>query len=45
MQQIYFTGNLERDGNTTIIFVFEKEKKRKEKRTNLDFSQGSVGVL
>ena len=26
MQQINFTGNLTRDGNTTVFFIIEKEK-------------------
>ena len=39
IQQINFTGNLDRDGNTTIFFVLEKAKE-----TVLDFSQGTVRV-
>ena len=40
IQQINFTANLNRDGNTTIFFVIEKAKER-----ILDFSQGTVKVL
>ena len=40
IQQISFTANLNRDGNTTIFFVIEKAKER-----ILDFSQGTVKVL
>ena len=39
IQQINFTGNLDRAGNTTIFFVLEKAKE-----TVLDFSQGAVRV-
>ena len=40
IQQINFTANLNRDGNTTIFSVIEKAKER-----ILDFSQGTVKVL
>ena len=40
IQQINFTANLNRDGNTTIFFVIEEAKQR-----ILDFSQGTVKVL
>ena len=40
MQQIYFTRNLERGGNTTMFFIIEEAKE-----TILDFSQGTVIVL
>ena len=40
IQQINFTGNLDRGGNTTMIFILEKAKE-----TILDFSQGTVRVL
>ena len=40
IQQINFTGNLDRAGNTTIFFVLEKAKE-----TVLDFSQGTVRVM
>ena len=40
IQQISFTANLNRDGNTTIFFVIEEAKER-----ILDFSQGTVKVL
>ena len=40
IQQINFTANLDRDGNTTIFFIIEKAKE-----TVLDFSQGTVKVL
>ena len=40
IQQIGFTANLERAGNTTILFISEQAKE-----TVLDFSQGTVKVL
>ena len=40
IQQINFTGNLNRAGNTRIYFILEKAKE-----TALDFSQGTVKVL
>ena len=40
IQQINFTRNLNRDGNTSMIFIFEEAKK-----LVLDFSQGTVRVL
>ena len=40
IQQINFTVNLDRAGNTSIYFIFEKAKE-----TILDFSQGIVKVL
>ena len=39
IQQIIFTKNLNRTGNTRIYFILEEEKK-----TVLDFSQGTVKV-
>ena len=39
-QQINFTANLERAGNTTMFFIIEQAKE-----TVLDFSQGTVKVL
>ena len=39
-QQINFTANLDRAGNTRIYFILEKAKE-----TKLDFSQGTVKVL
>ena len=38
IQQIHFTGNLDRAGNTTMFFIFEEAKET-------DFSQGTVNVL
>ena len=35
-----FTGNLERDGNTTMFFIIEEVKE-----TILNFLQGTVGEL
>ena len=35
-----FTGNLERDGNTTMFFIIEEVKE-----TILNFSQETVGEL
>ena len=40
IQQINFTSNLDRAGNTRVYFVLEKAKE-----TILDFSQGTVKVL
>ena len=40
IQQINFTANLDRAGNTTMFFIIEKAKE-----TVLDFSQGNVNVL
>ena len=40
IQQINFTANLDRGGNTTIFFIIEDPKE-----TVLDFSQGTAKVL
>ena len=40
IQQINFTGNLDRTGNTRVYFILEEAKE-----TILDFSQGTVKVL
>ena len=40
IQQINFTGNLDRAGNTIVYFILEEAKE-----TILDFSQGTVKVL
>ena len=40
IQQINFTGNLDRAGNTRVYFILEEAKE-----TILDFSQGTVKVL
>ena len=40
IQQINFTANLDRAGNTTIFFFIEKAKE-----TVFEFSQGTVNVL
>ena len=40
IQQINFTANLDRAGNTRIYFILEEVK-----QTALDFSQGTVKVL
>ena len=40
IQQITFTANLDRSGNTTMFVVIEKAKE-----TVLNFSQGTVKVL
>ena len=40
IQQINFTANLDRPGNTRVYFIFEEAKE-----TILDFSQGTVKVL
>ena len=40
IQQINFTGNLNRAGNTRVYFILEETKE-----TVLDFSQGIVKVL
>ena len=40
IQQINFTANLDRDGDTTMFFIIEEAKE-----TILDFSQGTIKVL
>ena len=40
IQQINFTGNLDRAGNARVYFFLEEAKE-----TILDFSQGTVKVL
>ena len=40
IQQVSFTANLDRAGNTTMFFIIEEAKE-----TVLDFSQGTVKVL
>ena len=40
IQQINFTANLDRAGNTRVYFILEEAKE-----TILDFSQGAVKVL
>ena len=40
IQQINFTTNLDRAGNTTIFFIIEQEKE-----TIFEFSQGTVKIL
>ena len=40
IQQINFTPNLDKGGNTRIYFILEEAKE-----TVLDFSQGTVKVL
>ena len=40
IQQINFTANLDRAGNTTILLIIEEAKE-----TVLDFSQGTIKVL
>ena len=40
IQQINFIANLDRTGNTTMLFIIEEAKE-----TVLDFSQGTVKVL
>ena len=40
IQQINFTANLDRTGNTWVYFILEEAKE-----TILDFSQGTVKVL
>ena len=40
IQQINFTANLDRAGNTSMFFIIDKAKE-----TVLDFSQGTVKVL
>ena len=39
-QQITFTANFDRAGNTTLFFIIEEAKE-----TALDFSQGTMKVL
>ena len=40
LQQINFSGNLDRSGNTTMFLIIEEAKK-----IILDFSRGTVRVL
>ena len=40
IQQINFTANLDRAGNTTMLFIIEEAKE-----TVFEFSQGTVKVL
>ena len=40
IQQINFTANLDRDGNTRFYFILEEAKE-----TIFEFSQGTVKVL
>ena len=40
IQEINFTANLDRDGNTTMFFIIEEARE-----TGLDFSQGTGKVL
>ena len=40
IQQINFTENLDKNGNTTMVFIIEEAKE-----TVLDFSEGTVKVL
>ena len=40
IQQINFTENLDKNGNTTMVFIIEDAKE-----TVLDFSEGTVKVL
>ena len=40
IQQINFTADLDRDGNTTMFFIIQEAKE-----IVLDFSQGTVKVL
>ena len=40
IQEINFTANLDRDGNTTMFFITEKAKE-----TDFEFSQGAVKIL
>ena len=40
IQEINFTANLDRDGNTTIFFIIEREKE-----TVFEFLQETVKIL
>ena len=40
IQQINFIANLDKDGNTTMLFIIEEAKE-----TALDFSQGTIKVF
>ena len=40
IQQINFTGNLDRAGHAKMYFIYEKAKE-----TVLDYSQGTIRVL
>ena len=40
IQEINFTANLDRDGNTTMFFIIKQEKE-----TIIEFSQGTIEIL
>ena len=40
IQQINFTANLDRDGNTTMFFIIDEAKE-----TVLDLSQGTIKIF
>ena len=45
IQQIDFTANIDRAGNTTMLFINEEAKKELKLEKVLQFSQGTVKVL
>ena len=44
MQQINFTGNLEKNNGATMFFIIEGAKAVLKFKTVLDFSQGTVNL-
>ena len=45
IQQIDFNANIDRAGNTTMLFINEEAKKELKLEKVLQFSQGAVKVL
>ena len=45
IQQIDFNANIDRAGNTTMLFINEEAKKELKLEKVLQFSQGTVKVL
>ena len=45
IQQIDFTANIDRAGNTTMLFINEEAKTELKLEKVLQFSQGTVKVL
>ena len=45
IQQIDFNANIDRAGNTTMLFINEEAKKELKLEKVLEFSQGTVKVL
>ena len=45
IQKINFTRNLDQPGITTMSHILQEVTKKKKKKKNLHFSQGTVGIL